>query len=423
MGGIDVKKSTLSEVDALKVARLFNFGAVETRSGSPKGIKQLMSISNNPGEPLMFVVNFEDNKGYVIMSATKNMPAILAYSEEGNFDESYFNTGMSIYIDEFKYDIKKVLNKDIDSLRIKYALSWSLFEQQNTEINASTRSAVGDKRRKEVMKWEGLGYECFPLSHLSAHIGSSEANNIINGLCNNTNTSYDCMSSAILLIGVGTVSKEVRLMQTAWDHHVAPYNVDAPNGKAGCWPIAIAQLMKYYHHPNTYKWNNISVNPNNNADFNYFIKDVRAKCNVIYLPSGTGTTASDAVYALNNYFQYNATSYSFTASESSYSIIKASLDNQNPVLMRGATSDGLGHAWVAHGYKERYYEIGIAYIPRSSNEYAYMHVKNDGVYDKYYNMNWGRGKNSDYVYTNSAFHAGDGNNYLNGRLYILVTKK
>ncbi len=424
-GGIDAQKSTLSEVDALTVAKLFNSGAIEARSGSLKSIKQLMSVSDDSGEPLMFIVNFEDNKGYVVISATKNMHAILAYSDEGNFDDSYLNTGMSIYMDEFKYGIKEVINKDIDSLRIKYALSWSSFEQQSVDLSVSTRSAADDKRRQEVLKWEGSGYDCFPLSHLAAYVGSNEAQNIINGLCNNTNTSYDCMSSAILLVGLGTTQTDLRLMNTAW-HQYAPFNVKAPNGKAGCWPVAIAQLMKYHEHPKAYNWADIPVNPTNNKSFNDFILDVRAKCGAIYHMdgSGTGVAPVDAVSALNNYWGYSA--FLYTYNSSSYFAIKNSLNGRNPVIMRGrGIIDGteVGHAWIAHGYRERHYEIGIAYIPRSSNEYTKMHVKNDGIYDEYLNMNWGWGYNSDYVFYSSAKPTRDNFEFSINREYVLVTKK
>ncbi len=427
-GGIDAEKLTLTEVDALTVAKLFNSGAIEARSGNSKSIKQLMSVSDDSGEPLMYIVNFEDNNGYVVISATKNMHAILAYSDEGNFDDSYLNTGMSIYMDEFKYNIKEIINKDIDSLRIKYALSWSSFEQQSDDLSVSTRSAADDKRRQEVLKWESLGYDGFPLSHLAAYVGSSEANNIISSLCQHTNSSYDCMTSAILLVKYIS-NFQGPLTQTAW-HQREPFNVEASNRQAGCWTVALAQLMKYHHHPTSYVWSNISVNPTNNTDFDKFIKDIRRECKALYETNVTNISMEDAISALNNYFSYNTVLYDHASSYSlsDYSRIKSSITNNNPVIMRGHSDLGngktAGHAWLAHGYREGYYEIGIAYIPQNSNNYEYMSVKNDYMFSAYLNMNFGWGQNSEYIYYSSAISTQQPQYNLSVyRKYIIVTKK
>ncbi len=425
-GGIDAEKSTLSEVDALTVAKLFNSGAIEARSGNPKSVKQIMSVSDDLGEPLMFIVNFEDNNGYVIISATKNMHAILAYSDEGNFDESCLNTGMSTYIDEFKYGIKEVINKDIDSLRIKYALSWSSFEQQNDDLSISTRSfGANSKVQAEIARLENLGYDCLPLSHLASYIGTSEANSLISNLCYHSNSSYDCASHAFVVVGPGEIASQTSLLKTAW-HQGFPFNLGTSNGYAGCWPIAIAQVMKYHEWPTNYNWSNIPLNPSSNNDLNSLMRDIRNRCEADYLDDGTGVYLDNAVAALNRYFGYNATTYLYDPNISYYLRIRSSLDDRNPVFMRGIRlkADGteVGHAWIAHGYRERHRFVGIAYIPMYQHNYSIHHVTNDGIYDKYLNMNWGWGQNSDYVYYSSAIPTGSSSDYSIDRRIVIVTK-
>ncbi|MDE5627902.1 MAG: Spi family protease inhibitor, partial [Candidatus Amulumruptor sp.] len=44
------------------------------------------AINDEDGNPLMYVVNYTDNKGFVILSASKEYYPILAESDEGSFD-------------------------------------------------------------------------------------------------------------------------------------------------------------------------------------------------------------------------------------------------------------------------------------------------------------------------------------------------
>lgn len=431
-GGIEAEKTTLSETDALKVAKMFHSGSVEIRSGNKKSVKQLMSVSGNSGEPLMYIVNYDNNRGYVIVSATKNAPAILAFSDEGNFDDNYLNTGLSTYIDEFKYSIKEVLNKDIDSLRVKYALSWYSFENEEEDIEAGTRSSSA-MRQQEINKWTSLGYSCQTLTEASLAniIGATEAAKVVRNLSIATHPDYDPISSALLLVNNITEEKGP-MLQTTWNQG-SPFNVEASNGSAGCWTIALAQLMKYHHHPTTYNWNNIPVNPSLNNDVRTLALDIRNKCNAIYDKVATNITTTDAVFALNNHFRYNATLYNHTnTSMSDYNKIRNSLANNNPVLMRGHRDAGngstIGHAWVAHGYKEYYTDIKIAYVSGELDyygEYTTLDVKKHHYLDPYLIMNWGwgYGTHANYINFFSAIPTGQSLDYSLNRAYIITTKK
>ena len=57
--------------------------------------------SRSNSEPLMYVVEYEDNKGYAIVSAPKNVEPILAVIDEGNYQESINsgNPGFKFFMD------------------------------------------------------------------------------------------------------------------------------------------------------------------------------------------------------------------------------------------------------------------------------------------------------------------------------------
>lgn len=50
------------------------------------------------------------------------------------------------------------------------------------------------------------------------------------------------------------------LINTKW-HQGYPFNVEAPNGYAGCIPVAVAQMAYYYKNPAKYNWNQIYSTP------------------------------------------------------------------------------------------------------------------------------------------------------------------
>ena len=63
----------LSSVDASKLAKRFakNEYEGESRSTSTINIKDIQTITSETGEALMYVVNYEDNKGFTVISAPR----------------------------------------------------------------------------------------------------------------------------------------------------------------------------------------------------------------------------------------------------------------------------------------------------------------------------------------------------------------
>ena len=145
---------------------------------------------------------------------------------------------------------------------------------------------------------------------------------------------------------------------------------------AGCVACAMAQVMKYWNHPETgfgshsyvhntyglqsadfaattYHWNEM---PNEIWDHNDAIATLMYHCgvsvNMNYSANGSGAQSQDVETAMRSYFGYCGAKYK---QKSSYSdeawtaMLKAELDLSHPIYYSGAKGSS-GHAFVCDGY-------------------------------------------------------------------------
>lgn len=384
--GIDQSRVTLSAKDAEKVADLF-FASGKTKSaGQP--IKEIKCINDKDGEPAYYIINRGNNTGFILISATKNYAPVLGYAESGHLGEEgeWSQTGVSDLLDEYLADIEPVNSFEIDSLRRKYAIHWAAYEHQP---EAAFLTKASYNRDEEVRKWQAKGYECFNLSAIRNFLPAAEADRFIQDICSHA---VDGMNSTVLLIKRSD-NQYGPLLATKWQQG-APFNVNAPNGYAGCGPIAMAQVMRYHQWPTTYNWSAIGNNPAlDNAEAKRMILDVRKAADVSYDSNGTGTTVEKVEKAFKNNFNYTAQAMNYYGYSERLKAANEIKWNR-PVIMRGRsdTSGGkeIGHIWVAEGYKENIVSYAASYVsvePGSSG-YEY-YTGTTKVNSEYFYMNWG----------------------------------
>jgi hypothetical protein len=65
-------------------------------------------------------------------------------------------------IDEYIGNIESINSGTIDSLRNKYAIEWSIFEEKDPITKSATQLAlsVNYNKDEEKIKWQQQGYEC-----------------------------------------------------------------------------------------------------------------------------------------------------------------------------------------------------------------------------------------------------------------------
>lgn len=167
-----------------------------------KEVKEVMELKDHSGVTALFVINFIQN-GYIIVPSTKKEVPILAFSNNGTFNQSNLPYGFKGWINN-RIEIIEVLESNVDI-------------------------GVSDEIKEQ--------WDC-----VAPPIDDEE---IING---------------------GSVHEQVGpLLQTRWGqghgyNELVRFN-NCPGGTAptGCVATAMAQVIRYWEYPNDYNW---SVMPN-----------------------------------------------------------------------------------------------------------------------------------------------------------------
>lgn len=212
------------------LARLQEFygkGDVKSSSTS-KIIKDIFVVYDSSPETkslstdtLLYVVNYIDESGYVILPADENIPEdVLLISETGNVSPSSFYTETDILIDS--------------------VLKYSNPENDNCIIG-------GEPDGAELFILQQVAHYAGVTKHENGAYSDKDDNVSIHGDRDTWNIPTNIRTWKDTMVNV--------LMKTQW-HQRSPYNDNVPSGRyAGCVPIAIAQIMAYNAYPE-----NLSIN-------------------------------------------------------------------------------------------------------------------------------------------------------------------
>ena len=160
--------SNISKNDAENIANIFFSPSITKAQPSNISIKEVICIKDKEDEPAFYILNYLSNNGFIIVSATKNYPPILAYSSSDNISLKT-NTAARLMIDEYIGNIESINSGTIDSLRNKYAIEWSIFEEKDPITKSATQLAlsVNYNKDEEKIKWQQQGYECHDISAIN----------------------------------------------------------------------------------------------------------------------------------------------------------------------------------------------------------------------------------------------------------------
>ena len=417
----------LSSVDALKLAKQFSINEYEggSRTASEVVIKDIQTVASESGEPMMYVVNYANDKGFTIISATKNYTPVLAYSDKGYLNVNDASFTDNIFIDEYKTYIESVVNVESDSLRQKYAIDWSFYEKKPEAVNsrAYTDAQIQQELNNARTYYTNQGYEVHSLNAATSLIqgaggqsGVDRANGFIRDICDHTPQQYDCMDVTLLLVK-RTNDQIGPYIHTAW-HQEAPYCTNAPYQIAGCATIAVMQLMYYYKHPTDIPWSNIS-------DFwtsyiteeeSNFATQIRISLNPTYHSDGTVFAQGCIKNALDNIkYQYDVSDINY-----SKNLAESYIRNGKPLIIYGTNpSNSLCHYWICDGYKINKVQYAAYMIDRDVREYTFFPGMTD-ILSEYFHYNMGTGSNA-WFYQDTPVYNGE--NYTSNRVIHVVTPR
>lgn len=416
----------LSTDDASKLAKRFamNEYGGESRSTSTINIKDIQAITSETGESLMYVVNYEDNKGFTVISATKNYTPVLAYSDEGYLNVNDASFTDNIFMNEYKAHIESVVNEKNDSLRLRYAIDWSLYEKSPAMIESRSYSdaEIQQKLAEARTYYSNQGYEVHSLGAATSLIPAAggqtaeqRANGFINDICQRTPSEYDCMDVTLLLVRRYETTYGPYI-STSW-HQRAPYCTDASNGYAGCATIVATQLMKYYEWPTSFNWNNIRetlTEPLSQDETN--LMNLRKEMNPRYNTGSTTISTDKMVEMLQNH-GYIATSEIYPG----YASVASEIKEGRPVAMTGVNpATNKGHGWICDGYKYSSVQYAAYMIDRDFDGYTFFSGMTDHYLVQYLHMNMGWEESVNTAVNKIWYYYDDIRDYTANRLIIKV---
>lgn len=371
--------SEASEI-ALKASEMFAGESTRANDMIPRTIESIgvygrvnsyLRSANANEDTLVYVFNFEDNRGFAIVAADDRIPTqILAYVDAGVLENDVDNPGLQYALEQ----IQNYVEFSIDHFENKKDSLLTVAEKNSFVVDAKT----------------------------------AETRAIYTG------TAYQLLSE-------NTIGP---LLKVTWDQDY-PYNMyveknctnDGYNGGkayAGCVATATAQIMSYWKYPSMFNqyvmnWNSMCLNPkpvtsSSQSNIARLMKEIGFEVDMEYGCDGSKAAPSDAYNLLGRLGYVKAFSKDFNSSD-----VRNAIELRRPLLVKGcATKKTIRkflwwkstkyedcHAWVIDGCKIFHYKQENYRINTSTGEYTSTFSYYD---ENYFHHNWG--------------YSGDGNGYF-----------
>ncbi|MDI9871690.1 C10 family peptidase [Flectobacillus roseus] len=308
-------------------------------------------MKNENGETSFYVVNYKEG-GYILLSSDNRIQPVLAYSESGKFtvDEKRYPLGLEFWIDDTKKQIREIRKSNL------------------------IQSDLCKKAWKEVQK--GLSISNQSISDKKT-------------LAEPPTQCYD--HTDVLTVGP--------LLSSSW-HQEGGYNDALPyincygyssQVLAGCVPIAMGQVMRYFQYPSNYNWSSMPLNSGTSTTAN-FINDIHNAIRSMYAGNPIYNCGSTGVYASANMGSVLKSRFSYSSADWAnydWNTVKNNLNSSKPVILSGDNGSE-GHMWVCDGYMQTsfYYSdcSGSTLIPMFHMNWGWEDTSYNGYYG-YNNFN------------------------------------
>ena len=313
--------------DALETADMFlsELDGTKTRSHrSPKSIEyyinRVHTRAGSDADTLLYIVNYDDNKGFAILGADRRINPIYGFSNEGNLDlaDTVNNRGLALCMENIRYSLPPIKPFVPDSMKPG-------IPDPNPSYPYPTDPDLGDR---EVTFYHNIE----PM--LAKNVSEWRQSEEFNKYC--------------------------------------PYVNSYKRGAVGCMPLAAAQIMSYYEWPQKYDglsldWTNIKAHKSTPIIINpafpatdYTCPDMLAQ---LLAKIGTTLNADYTINSQNYCLTYVAPSnlrskfplfgYANLADYQKFSNGKpfeAITNGPLLVIADNVNSSEAGHGWVIDGY-------------------------------------------------------------------------
>lgn len=293
-------------------------------------------------QPVFYVVNFENNAGFVVVGASVSMPEIVVYSDSGNYDGLRSkNDGFNIYMAEISQQLSNFSQEPL----IEIPSPSHMEKEEKTSTNVNEPLVQVSWHQKQPFNW-----------YCSSPFNPQVPTGCVAVAVAQIMTVYSS-PSLISLTYDNALSSSISL---DWDEMRNPTHQSEHDSKCQ-YCIQNASLLH----------------------------EIGERVDMSYGVGGSGAVSSKVVSALSS-LGYKHSSYD----DYSLSGVIASLDKDMPVYIR-ATDGTSGHAWVVDGSKyicknTKTYEVSSTTLSKLvADEYVeqwYLHFNYGwgGADDGYY---------------------------------------
>lgn len=312
---------------------------------------------NEAPDTLMYVFNYEDNQGFAVVSANKSTEALIAVTEQGNYNEETTtdNPGLALYMDMAK--------------------------------NYVARGGI-------LPPGSSIGGGGLPLTEIR------------------TVTTRDTLAYINPLL-------EVR-WGGGYPYNFYCTNSNNLPISAGCEVIALAQLFSFYEYPAnmlidynpnnahtlSINWDSFKSHPRHTncncgsstlLDLAYMFRQIGEELDIEYY----NNNSSANFYDIMSYFSRLNYSHSGMIDYNT-STISNSLSNNKLVIIQGMENgETTGHAWLIDGYRS--IEITSKEYRRQQGQLDWTLYKTTTSYESYQHFNWGYDGDSNGYYATNVF--------------------
>lgn len=397
----------------------------------------LTILNDSVGKPAVLVINYENDGGFALISATKDHSPVLAYNDHGHFELSDDAPAVAkIWLENSIKDVAKAADLPLDSLAANHLL-WRKYESVDFAKKHLSR-AMGHDRLYDISQaeYEALkkifqpkmtelrnkGYRVYMIDDYpgTTSFGDDLESFMEGRIYPMYSNDYWAISFVAEKDYTRVISSNGNVLSTQWGQ-TNGYNQSYPilaNGNrayAGCFAVAIGQLMYFYKYPTSFEWNKMTSTGYGNATTSNLLYNIAQRCKAEYKVDGTSIKTSNAIDALKSY-GYDAKKEDF---------YRLGLSSVTPLIVTSHLNNdrNKGHAWIVEGSinKEYYTELEIwSFTYEDTLEMVYSESTTPSTIINYY-VNWGWGGYSDGYYGNLTNVVPDG--YTSNKLCEMVTLK
>lgn len=409
------RSETVTQSDLERLVASFSAEMQRPATRSVEMKYSVETIADGNGNPAIYVVNFDNDKGFILVSATKKMNPVLAFSERGKFvTQGEMPGGLKMWRDEAVRLIANAGLLPADTIE-KHRAMWRRYEEPLPVVFPQqarplyTDPELEDMKMKaqtilqdSVSMWSARGWR---VASVQDAFPNEDLWPIIEGAIYPLyQDDWERLTIAVEKVYVWE-NRKSDCLQSTWGQDYG-YNTAFPpiglfNPQAGCVTVAMGQIMRYHQHPARYNWADMPLKSPTETT-SKFLYDIALAANAEFGVDGTTIDSSHVPDVFRNFGYSCSDLVSYD-----YDRVRQNIFYGSPVYMRaGIENANAGHAWVASGYLERHessvWEV-FTFTEQSRCRSVHRGKTDDFYYPNKIYMNWGWYGYSDGFYSDLNF--------------------